>query len=148
MTTLFLGHLAGDFLLQNRWMAMTNYQNTKIGWIAATVHCIIYTLSVCLFMWNFDWYWIIVVFFSHFFIDKFMLAEKYMHYIKGKGMKDYVDKDTWINDLNYIPKPNKNINRYDILECHHATQLNLYQYVHLNDESILIGHQSVLLIYY
>lgn len=113
---LILGHLLGDYLLQNEWMAMNKSKFTLEGWIACTVHCILYTLAICLFMWNFQPIWMIVVFLSHFPIDKFSLAEKYMHYIKGKGMKDYVLKDKWINDLQYAPKPNKALNRYDMLE--------------------------------
>jgi len=103
---LLLGHLLGDYLLQNQWMALNKSKNSWIGWLAAFVHCIIYTFSICMFMQNFDMIWIIVVFLSHFPIDKFGLAEKYMHYIKGSGMKDYLLKD----------KQNVVLNRYDMLE--------------------------------
>ena len=116
---MLLGHLVGDYLLQNEWMALNKAKNTRIGWLSAFVHCILYTLAVCVFMQNFQPIWIVVVFLSHFPIDKFSLAEKYMHYIKGKGMKDYVLKDNWINGLRYAPKPNtefKVLNRYDMLE--------------------------------
>jgi hypothetical protein len=117
MTGLFLGHLAGDYLLQNEWMAMNKSKNTWVGWLSATIHCIIYTLAVCLFMWNFDPIWIVVVFLTHFPIDKFALAEHYMHFVKGKGMRDYVNKDNRFNDLKYVPKPIiQPLNRYDILE--------------------------------
>lgn len=118
MFELLLGHLAGDYLLQNEWMALTKSKNTLNGWIAAFVHCIIYTLAVCLFMWNFDWYWMIVVFLTHFPIDKFSLADKYLHFIKGKGLKDYVKKDGFWDGIMYAPKPfeNQNLNRYDVLE--------------------------------
>jgi len=110
MFELLLGHLAGDYLLQNEWMALNKSKNNRIGWLAATIHCIHYTLAVCLFMWNFDIIWIVVVFLSHFPIDKFGLAEKYMHYLKGKGMKDFVKKD----DVPYADK--SPLNRYDLLE--------------------------------
>lgn len=108
MTTLFLGHLAGDYLLQNEWMAMNKSKNTWVGWLSASVHCIIYTLAICLFMQNFDPVWMVVVFLTHFPIDKFALAEKYMHFIKGKGMKDYVKKDKQLDGLEFT--------RYDMLE--------------------------------
>ena len=117
---MLLGHLAGDYLLQNEYLALNKSKNTLNGWLAAFVHCIIYTLAVCVFMWNFDLIWMVAIFFTHFPIDKFRLAEHYMHFIKGKGMKDYVIKDNWINNLKYIKphiKPAKNkLNRYDILE--------------------------------
>ena len=108
MFELLLGHLVGDYLLQNEWMAMNKSKNTLNGWLAAFIHCLLYTVAVCLFMWNFDWYWMLIVFLSHFFIDKFMLAEYYLHYIKGKGLKDYVKKDQSL--------PKKELNRYDALE--------------------------------
>jgi hypothetical protein len=116
MTTLFLGHLAGDYLLQNEWMAMNKSKNTLNGWIAAMVHCILYTLAVCLFMWNFDLIWMAVVFLSHFPIDKFSLTDKYLHYIKGRSLKDYVNKDKWKENLIIINPLKHEINRYDILE--------------------------------
>lgn len=113
---MLLGHLVGDYLLQNEWMAMNKSKNTRIGWLAASIHCIIYTLAICLFMQNFDPIWMVVVFLSHFPIDKFALAEKYMHYIKGKGMKDYVKKDGWMDGLVYIKTAKKELNSYDVLE--------------------------------
>jgi len=93
MFELLLGHLAGDYLLQNEWMALNKSKNTRTGWLAAFVHCVLYTLAVCLFMQNFQPIWIGVVFLTHFPIDKFMLAEKYLHFIKGKGLKDYVYRE-------------------------------------------------------
>jgi len=91
MFRLLLGHLVGDYLLQNEFLALNKSKNTRIGWLAASIHCLVYTLAVCLFMWNFDWFWIIIVFLSHFLIDKFGLAELYMTKIKGFGLKDYID---------------------------------------------------------
>ena len=107
---LLLGHLVGDYLLQNEIIAMNKSKNTIFGWFIAISHCLLYTFSVCLFMWNFQLIWIVAVFLSHFPIDKFALGEKYMHYLKGKGMKDYVrkDEDNW--------KSINNLNRYDVLE--------------------------------
>lgn len=98
MFEMLLGHLCGDYLLQNEYLALNKSKNTFGGWLAAVTHCMLYTLSVCLFMWNFDLIWMVAVFFSHFFIDKFSLAEKYMHYLKGKGMRDYIIK---INNNTY-----------------------------------------------
>lgn len=94
MFELLLGHLAGDYLLQNEWMALNKAKNTRIGWLAATVHCMLYTLAVCLFMWKFKFIWIIAVFFSHFFIDKFSLAEWYLAHIKGRSLKEYLNHIT------------------------------------------------------
>ena len=110
MYEMLLGHLMGDYLFQTEWMAMNKSKNDIIGWTAAIVHCWIYSFAVCLFMWNFSLVWMTVVFWTHFPIDKFALGEKYMHFLKGKGMKDYVkkDEDNW--------KSINNLNRYDVLE--------------------------------
>ena len=40
---LLFGHLVGDFLLQNKWMALSKGNNS---W-RCLVHCIVYTASVC-----------------------------------------------------------------------------------------------------
>lgn len=124
MFRMLLGHLLGDYLLQNEWMAMNKSKNTWVGWTAAILHCMLYTWAVCLFMWNFQLIWFVAVFCSHFFIDKFSLAEKYMHYLKGKGMKDYVKKDQEYDMETTGLKPiskemidrNRKLNRYDMLE--------------------------------
>ena len=91
MYEMLLGHLMGDYLFQTEWMAMNKSKNDVIGWTAATVHCLLYTFAVCLFMWNFNLIWICAVWLSHFPIDKFALGEKYMHYIKRSGLRDYID---------------------------------------------------------
>jgi hypothetical protein len=93
MFELLLGHLAGDYLLQNDWMAKNKADNDLAGWLAAFIHCIIYTFAVCLFMWNFDLIWIIVVFNSHFWIDKFALGEKYKKLIGSSTLKEFVHRN-------------------------------------------------------
>ena len=116
MFELLLGHLVGDYLLQTEWMAMNKSKNTWEGWLACTIHCLLYSFAVCLLMWDFDPIWFVAVFLSHFPIDKFKLTEYYMHYIKGKGMRDYIRKEIQENDVRYIPVPKMSLNRYDILE--------------------------------
>ena len=89
MFELLLGHLAGDYLLQTDWMAKNKSGNDLAGWLAAFIHCILYTFAVCLFMSNFQLIWIAVVFCSHFFIDKFAFGKWYLKNIKGMEMDDY-----------------------------------------------------------
>lgn len=98
MFDLLLGHLAGDYLLQNDWMARNKTRNDWTGWLSATVHCVIYTLAVCLFMWNFDLIWIGAVFLSHFPIDKFGFGTWYMKRIKNYDMRAFIDKQTHHNE--------------------------------------------------
>jgi hypothetical protein len=93
MFEMILGHLTGDYLLQNKWMALNKSKNTWIGWTAALLHCLIYTWAVCLLMWKFDLLWFIIVFNSHFWIDKFALGEKYKKLIGSSTMKEFVHRN-------------------------------------------------------
>ena len=113
---LLLGHLVGDYLFQTDFMALNKTKNTLKGWIAAIIHCIFYTFAVCLMMNNYDMLWIIIVFFSHFFIDKFNLGEIYMDKIKGHGLKKFINENNWINNLKYSPNPINDISRETIIK--------------------------------
>jgi hypothetical protein len=97
MTELLLGHLVGDYLLQNKWMALTKSKNTAEGWLAAFVHCVIYTIAITMFMQNFDWLWIVIVFNSHFWIDKFALGERYKNLIGSSTLKEFVHRNGQIS---------------------------------------------------
>jgi hypothetical protein len=97
MFELLLGHLVGDYLLQNEWMAQNKAKNTWVGWLAAIIHCIIYTLAVCTIMWEWNLIWVIAVFFSHFFIDKFAFGYWYLKHIKGLDTYSY--KMVYLSEL-------------------------------------------------
>jgi len=99
MFQMLLGHLVGDYLLQNEWMALNKSKNTLVGWMAALLHCMIYTWTICIFMGEFDKIWWIAVFLSHFPIDKFALGEKYMK-LKGSSMRRYIDNVDWTATAN------------------------------------------------
>lgn len=45
LTCAIIGHLVGDYLLQNDWMAL----NKKKHWFPCIVHCVMWTICVCLF---------------------------------------------------------------------------------------------------
>ena len=51
-----IGHLVGDYLLQNDWMAL----NKKKWWLPLVVHCTLWTISVCVFS---GWFRISVIVF-------------------------------------------------------------------------------------
>ena len=89
MFEMLLGHLVGDYLLQTEWMAQNKMNNDWKGWFAAFIHCFIYSIAVCLIMWNWDPIWFVAVFFSHFFIDKFGLGYYYLKHIKGLDTRSY-----------------------------------------------------------
>ena len=48
MIEAIVGHLVGDYLLQNDWMAL----NKKKSTFHCVVHCLIWTACVCLFSWG------------------------------------------------------------------------------------------------
>jgi hypothetical protein len=61
---LIVAHMVGDYLSQNRWMALNKH---KDGWIAL-LHSAIYALSVLFICgWSDTRFWIVFV--SHFLID-------------------------------------------------------------------------------
>jgi hypothetical protein len=93
MVGILLGHLVGDYLLQNKWMAM----NKSASSIKCLIHCILYTLAVCVFT-NFHPAWIAIVFASHFIIDRWSLADKWLYLIEARSLRDFID-----NGLNDIP---------------------------------------------
>jgi hypothetical protein len=81
---LIVGHLVGDFLVQNDWMARNKTSRTP----HCFVHCLFYTLAI----WAFSFWWmpawgLAVVFGTHFPIDRWRLARRYMVHISGQ--KDF-----------------------------------------------------------
>jgi len=88
---LLLGHLVGDYLLQNNWMALGKAKHTKLGYLTCLVHCLFYTAAVCAFMQDWSIYWILAVFLSHFPIDKFGLAEIYLKFIQGRSLEVFMN---------------------------------------------------------
>lgn len=67
-TWLLLGHLAGDFLFQNRWMAENKHNN----FFALIFHSLIYTFFVLLFSLAFgglSFPGIIILIFTHILLD-------------------------------------------------------------------------------
>jgi len=79
-----LGHLAGDYLLQSRQMALAKSAPGIKGWLWCLAHCLIYTASLCLFLWTYRPLIVILVFFSHFPIDRWSLASKWLNIIRGR----------------------------------------------------------------
>lgn len=74
-------HLIGDYLLQNDWMAAHKARFNLQGWLACSVHCILYTIPFC-FFFTIETCAIILV--SHFLIDKFQLALYWIRFINWR----------------------------------------------------------------
>lgn len=81
---LVLGHLMGDYLLQGKPMALGKTEKgwKGIGW--CTLHSLIYTVSVCLFLWTINPLVVLIVFVSHWPIDRWSLASKWLKTIDGR----------------------------------------------------------------
>ena len=93
---LLLGHLFGDYIFQNNWMALNKAKFSLEGWIACLIHCLIYSITVCLFT-KITIIWFVIIFLSHFIIDKFPLVEWYLHIIKGRSIKDCIENINFVN---------------------------------------------------
>lgn len=69
-----VGHLMGDYLLQNDWMAVGKKKSTGI----CAIHCLIWTISVvCMSQWM-VWWVPIILFATHFAQDRTGLVRWYM----------------------------------------------------------------------
>lgn len=91
--SLLIGHLVGDYLLQNDWMA----SNKKKSHVACFVHCTLYTLA-CLFFSSLAafahpdvehlpmWFWALI-FVTHFLIDRWNFVTWYMNTAGQEGFR-------------------------------------------------------------
>lgn len=84
MFTLLLGHFVGDYLLQNRAMMLNKSKKGREGIFWCTLHCTIYTAIVCLFLWTLNPLIVAIVFVSHWPIDRWSLANKWIRLIRGR----------------------------------------------------------------
>lgn len=88
---LLFGHLFGDFIFQNKWMALGKSDKNFSGNLRCLVHCLIYTVCIILFTQKFNLYWTLLVFISHWPIDRYSLADKWLNFIGGRSLKDYYE---------------------------------------------------------
>ena len=83
---IIFGHLFGDFVFQNKWMAV----NKSANHFKCAVHCTIYTICMCLFTWKWNISWIAVIWGTHFVIDRWSLADKWLLLIRGRALTDFI----------------------------------------------------------
>ena len=69
---LLIGHLIGDCLLQSRDMAENKGEKEGFWW--SILHGVLYTMAVCTLLWNFHPQTVILIFLSHWPIDRFGVA--------------------------------------------------------------------------
>ncbi len=77
---ILLGHLVGDYILQGRKMALAKSKKGHKGLLWCLLHCSIYTAVMCLFLWTYNPLIIVLVFLSHFPIDRWSLANKWLQF--------------------------------------------------------------------
>ena len=63
--------------------------NKSASTFKCLIHCLIYTASVVLCT-KISPLWFVIVFASHFFIDRFSLADKWLYFYKARSLKDFL----------------------------------------------------------
>jgi len=80
-------------------MALGKSEKSWRGVGVCFVHCLIYTLAVCLFMWNFNPLFVGLVFASHYPIDRWSLADKWLAVIRGRTFKTALASESALREL-------------------------------------------------
>ena len=92
MTTIFekmiIGHLVGDYMIQSKKMALLKSNKDLNGLMWCVWHCVLYTLSISVFTQTTDPIKIFLIFMSHFPIDHWSLASKWLKLIRGRNFVD------------------------------------------------------------
>lgn len=104
-------HIIGDYFLQNSWMAYNKHRFTPKGFCAATVHCLVYTMAFFVILF-YDHkfsdltighlYFICIIFFSHFVIDKFPLVYWFVTKILRRKLVNATLQEIIVNTFVYI----------------------------------------------
>lgn len=79
-SSLVVGHLVGDFLLQTNWMA----EKKDEKWAPLIIHCFLYTAAVALFALlagGLNILPILIIFISHIIIDKANFVDLWAKYV-------------------------------------------------------------------
>lgn len=84
-------HMIGDYTLQSKWIANTKTKNNVDGYFACLIHCLIYS---SLFYQIASFSAIIVIFSTHYLIDKFRLAKYLTMFINGDRENNGYGNDT------------------------------------------------------
>jgi len=103
-SNILLGHLVGDYLLQNKWMAIGKSSN----FCNCCIHVLVYTFSVLIFT-SFDLLWAMSIFLPHFLIDRYSLADKWLSFINSRSLGDFI-----LNGKQNIPQ-NMDFENYHVL---------------------------------
>lgn len=81
-----IGHLVGDYILQNDWMAL----NKKKCSLACANHCFLWTFAVCFFSGWWSMPAIVVLFVTHFIQDRTQIIGWWMR-LKWKDQSKFAE---------------------------------------------------------
>ncbi|AZO95270.1 DUF3307 domain-containing protein [Halocella sp. SP3-1] len=79
---IILGHMIGDYLFQSDWMAINKKKSGLAGLIPCIVHCLIWTISVFLFIGEYRLIFFCMLFLSHFILDRTNFVKWYLKRFK------------------------------------------------------------------
>lgn len=85
---IIFGHLLGDYLFQSKEMAIKKSEHTISGFFWCVLHCVIYTLCILLMIQKINPLIIILVFLSHYPIDRYSLAKYWLKLIQGRDIEN------------------------------------------------------------
>jgi hypothetical protein len=86
---LLVGHLVGDFLLQNRWMA----EKKGSQWLPLFIHAAVYTWVVylmSLYAGGISWRGVVIIFLAHLILDRREFVAFWMRHVTR------ADSSTWL----------------------------------------------------
>jgi len=100
---IILGHLVGDYLLQSKKMALEKTEKSFRGIEVCTYHSLYYTVSFFVInLFNKDILHPIIsllLFLSHFFIDRYSLGAKWLKLINGRDFVKEFDSPDKYRDI-------------------------------------------------
>ncbi|MGB8356620.1 MAG: DUF3307 domain-containing protein [Chthoniobacteraceae bacterium] len=85
--TLLLGHVIGDFFLQPKALAVKKGASNLL----CSIHVAIYTISIVAVTRNIHFSWIVFVYGSHWVVDRFSLADKWLQLIHSRDLPGFVE---------------------------------------------------------
>lgn len=89
---LIFAHLFGDYIFQNKKMALK--KTTSLLW--CTIHCLIYTICFAVFYMTLNVAFLSLIFVSHWSIDRWGLGGKWLELIGGRDLLTaFLSKDQY-----------------------------------------------------
>ncbi len=81
---LVFGHFIADFFFQSKAMTDNKYLPGLKGFLWCSIHVLVYTFFVAIFVGNFSLFFLLGVYIPHWIMDRWSLAHHWMKFL-GKG---------------------------------------------------------------